>query len=148
MTEITAKNSRLKRKHPGPRYLIDPRAFIFALIGAPLIIGFLFFWLLIPLVAVVMGGPFYLLTATPVMLWWLGRYQPHFGAAALLGFVSNLAVVGVIYLLHLTHPSLRYDNVAEMYFTFGSIFAPIWAGAFALLYQSWRRDAFSQPIAA
>ncbi|MEO0774392.1 MAG: hypothetical protein AAFZ04_14580 [Pseudomonadota bacterium] len=144
MTEITAK----KRRNPAPRYLIDPRAFILALVSAPLIIGLLFFWLLVPAVAVVMGGPFYLLTATPVMLWWLGRHQPNFLTAAILGFLSNLAVVGVIYLLHLTEVDRGYHDVARIYFIFGSVMAPIWAGTFALLYQSWRRDAFAQPIAA
>ncbi len=144
MTEITAKNKR----RPGPRYLIDPRAFIFALIGAPVIIGVLFCWLLVPLIAIVMGGPFYLLTATPVMLWWLGRHQPSFVAAAVLGFLSNLVVVGAVYLLHLAELGPRYDDTARIYLIFGSVFAPVWAGAFALLYQSWRRDAFARPIAA
>ncbi|MEO0372555.1 MAG: hypothetical protein AAF231_13940 [Pseudomonadota bacterium] len=148
MTEITANIRKSKRRPPGPRYLIDPRAFILALVSAPLIIGFLFFWLLVPAVAVVMGGPFYLLTATPVMLWWLGRHQPNVLTAAILGFLSNLVVVGVIYLLHLAEVGRGYHDVANIYLVFGSIMAPIWAGFFALLYQSWRRDAFAQPIAA
>ena len=148
MTEKTAIKKILGVGKPGPRYLIDPRAFIVALIGSPILVTVLLFWLFVPIFALALGGPVYILLATPVMLWWLGRHRPGFWAPAVLGLLSNLAVVGGMYLAILTGFAEELNSFAGFYLIFGSIFAPIWAGVFGILYQAMPRPAFARQIKA
>lgn len=135
------------RKPAFERHLVDPVAFFVALVSAPLVVAGATFWVVgIPVIAVVMGGPLYLVTATPLMLWWLGRNAPETGEIAMLGFAANLVACGAIYLFELVTAPRTPGSLAMMYLIFGSIFAPVWAGVFAHLYKRMRRPFFKQTI--
>ena len=61
------------------RYLIDPTAFFAALILAPLLVALLGFWIvLIPVVAVILGGLPYLLVGGPLLANALRKNKPTF----------------------------------------------------------------------
>lgn len=142
MTEIIEKREARAKRH-----LVDPVAFFVALVAAPIVVAGATFWvLLIPVIAVVMGGPIYLATATPLMLWWLGRRAPNTGEIAMLGFAANLVICGGIYLFELVENPRGPGSIAMMYLIFGSIFAPVWAGVFASLYARIRRPFFAQTV--
>lgn len=142
MTEMIEAREPLIQRH-----LIDPVMFFAALILAPLFVTALTFWiLLIPVMALFMGLPVYLLTATPVLLWWLTRHEPNVIETAALGFTTNLCVCGVIYgyaLIEMPHDPM---TMPMLYLIFGSIFAPVWAGMFAWLYGKMRRPFFAQTV--
>ena len=135
------------RKKLATRHMIDPLAFFGALILAPVLVTLLTFWvLLIPVFALVMGGPVYLITAVPVLLWWLGRREPDAGEIMLLAMAVNLAASALIYLYFLARVPNDPVGAAVMYLAFGSIFAPAWAGMFAWLYRRMRRPFFTRTV--
>ncbi len=137
MTEITAKlEPRLWRP-------IDPVAFFAALIAAPLLVTLATFWLLIPIAALVMGGPLYLVVGTPVLLWYLGRHPPDPGAVALVAVAANLAALAIAaLLLHATGNRVELEALAWLYGCFGSLFAALWGAVFAGLYQRFQTRIF------
>ena len=141
MTEKTG----ILAKHE--HHLIDPVGFFVALIGAPVLVTLASFWLLmIPVAALFMGGPIFLVTATPVLLWWLGRHEPDAAPIAGLGFVANLGVTALIYLAGLRAGQSDASNLAMIYLIFGSVFAPVWSAVFAWLYRWLRRPFYTQII--
>ena len=154
MTEITdIKKSPLwparQPRTPRPvRYAIDPTAFVIALIGAPLVVTALTFWMaFVPVIALVLGGPVYLAFAIPVLLWDLPRRRPTFGRLALLGLGAVAAFTFVLFVANLVFPEGRFDTLVRVYGIMGAIFAPLWAGTFAPLYRNFRQARFAAPLA-
>lgn len=141
MTEITA-NTKLRET-----YVIDPVAFFFALVGAPLAVAAGGFWaLLIPVFAVVYGGPFYLAIGVPVLLWYLGRYPPEplrIAGVALVSFAYP-AAVALAYVYFVSGP--REARQLLVFAGFGAVFAPIWGAVFGIFYRNFRREIYTRPI--
>ncbi len=109
----------------------DPIAFCLALIGAPIIFTLLTFYLLIPIVALFFGLPFYLAIGTPVLLWMVGRYHPSFLTYAFAGLMVN---IGLFFIVRLAEATAVISSHTSELFVFGLIFGPLWAGLFAVLY--------------
>jgi hypothetical protein len=129
-----------------PHYIIDPVAFFGALIAAPLLFTALSFWaLFIPVFALFLGGPLYLVIGTPVLLWHLRHNDgdPH--------DLSFLAFAIMVAALVLSAPLAALSDEDELlslsfgYFGFGMIFAPAWAYVFGRIYQHFRRDFYAKP---
>lgn len=141
MSEITVNTAKYER------HMIDPVMFFIAMVLAPLVVTALSFWLLlVPVVALVMGGPVYLLVGTPLLLWWLSRNAPKPGEIAWLGFCSNLLICAGMYLFAMVSGQYNPEAMAMLYLVFGSVFAPIWAWAFGKIYLSLRRPFFAQTV--
>jgi hypothetical protein len=127
-------------------YIIDPVAFFIALIAAPLLFTAGTFWILfIPVFALGMGGPLYLLIGTPVLLWYLRRHDGNPNDIAILALMA----IGVVTLLTVVVASIT-GNVqifqgAIFYFGFGMIFGPAWAYLFGRIYHYLRREFFAKP---
>ena len=141
MTEITA-NIKLHEI-----YVVDPVAFFFALVGAPLAVAAGGIWALgIPVVAVVFGGPFYLAIGVPVLLWYLGRRPPEPLRIAGLALVSYCVPAGLfmLYLLATGGQSAAQEFV--IFAGFGLIFAPLWGSVFGIFYRNFRREFYAPPI--
>lgn len=129
-----------------PRYLIDPVAFFGALIGAPILFTLLSFWaLFIPVFALVLGGPAYLVIGTPILLWYLRRND---GEPSDLGFLA-FCIMAVCLALLLLFAAVTGDEqmlvTGCFFFGFGMIFAPAWAYLFGTLYRRFRRDFYAKP---
>ncbi|MEM8578201.1 MAG: hypothetical protein AAGF60_10145 [Pseudomonadota bacterium] len=91
MTEKTAHNIWMPAPRPA-RYLVDPVAFFIALIGAPLLVTLASFWLfLIPVFALVLGGPIYLILGTPLLLFHLRRDEGKSDSIVALAMMTVLA---------------------------------------------------------
>ena len=118
------------------RTLLDPVAFFLALIGAPLVVAALGFWaLLIPVFAVIYGGPYYLIIGAPLLLWFVPRNGVQPRQIAILAFVANgVATLAAILALGLTEWQHIPLGVVLWFGTFGSIFALLWGRMFAHLY--------------
>ena len=120
---------------------VDARAFIGALVLAPIMVGVLGFWVLtIPLFAIVYGAPFYLCAATPVYLWALSYLKPTVVNFALIGLALNLAGC----LVFLVFGDDLFGGNGPMglgvtYFGLGAVFAPLWSAAFIKLYNRFKR---------
>ncbi|MGB7318630.1 MAG: hypothetical protein WBC85_11755 [Planktotalea sp.] len=131
---------RLPNPIPSQRdkpYLIDPIAFAGALVGAPLLVAVLGFWaFLVPVGALIFGGPLYLLLGTPALLILLPRRKPRALEIAGLAFVVNLFATALIGLVGLLSSSFDLQDFLVLYGGLGSIMAPIWGTAFAMLYVS------------
>ncbi|MEL6520128.1 MAG: hypothetical protein AAFQ66_04145 [Pseudomonadota bacterium] len=124
--------------------IVDPAAFALALIGAPLLVTVLTCWALIPIFALVLGGPIYLLVGTP-LLWRALRSGKTSGwALAELAFFANMAVAPIVAVLSLFDEPDAALIVGMVYFIFGSIFAPLWAAAFAWLYAGPKPSIYTQ----
>jgi len=127
------------------RYLIDPVAFCLALVGGPLMFTGLTFWTLIPVFAVVIGGPVYLAFGTPVLLWHLRRNDGDPTDLALLAF-KVMALLFVIFAA--TAVITGNNNMLDgglVLAAFGLIFAPAWAYFFGNIYRRLRSDFFARP---
>jgi hypothetical protein len=124
-----------------------PKAFVLALICAPILVGILGAWmLLIPTVAVLLGGPYYLLFGTPVLLWMVTRYPPDARIYACSGFLVQSALT-VIFAVPATLTTPQHELQLQLIAAlFGLVFAPIWAGVFAKLYRRWHRPARLFPV--
>ncbi len=117
--------------HPYPLHIWP---FVGALISAPLLIGILFFWVyLIPVFAIVIGGPVYLIVGAPILLWFLPRYGHHPILIAVLAFAANAALLGACYLGAVIWPESELQDFVP-FLMFGLIFAPLWGAAFGVLY--------------
>jgi len=119
------------------RYSVNPTAFFFALIGAPLVVTALTFWTIVGLFALPFGIIPYLAIGTPILLWAVGRVKPGFWPYAGLGLLGNVILAGIIAVFALAENNggAVIDMVAFLA-GFGMIFAPLYAGAFGWLYAS------------
>ncbi|MCX7566900.1 hypothetical protein OS189_11170 [Sulfitobacter sp. F26169L] len=109
-------------------YIVDPVAFFAALIGGPILFTLLSFWaLLIPVAALILGAPFYLLVGTPVLLWYL---RHHDGDPHDLGFLA-FKVMGIVLVFGTLLAAATGDQnllgIGLSYTGFGMIFALAWA---------------------
>ncbi|UOA28163.1 hypothetical protein [Pseudosulfitobacter sp. DSM 107133] len=142
MAEITANNDRIfwHARRTGPRYLIDPVAFFVALFGGPLLVALLGFWALIPVFALVFGGPVYLLLATPALLIHLRFRDGETGGIITLAFAVVIGGAAAGYVYGLLVPDSEVAIIALFYGGFGLILGPLWAGAFGWIYNRLRSD--------
>ena len=141
MTEITA-NRKLLSLH-----VIDPVAFILALAGGPLLVALFGFWLfLLPVAALFLGGPLYLVVGTPVPLWHLGRHPPETDRISLLSLVTSVVLTISAASLFKISGQQQFFEIAVFYCVFGAIFAPVWGAVTGWLYIRLRRDFFTQTL--
>ena len=118
--------------------VLDPIAFVSALIGAPLLVTLFTFYLYIPVVALVFGTPVYLVVGTPILLWMVTRVPPQGEIYALAGFATNAALLLIGFVgLQLGWVSLELAAIPVA----GMVFAPAWAGCFPTIYRKCYRAA-------
>ena len=140
MTEITKTN--------GVK-LFDPVAFFGALVLAPGLVGLLGLPLVVPPFATILGAPLWLGLGTPALLWMVGRYPPRFATYALFAVAGHIILCGGALLIALWRPDLIPRPESELimvYLIFGAIFAPLWGGLFAKLYNKFNRMADLGPV--
>lgn len=129
-----------------PHYIIDPVAFFVALIGGPILFTAMSFWaLFIPVAALMLGGPIYLVIGTPLLLWYL---RHHDGDPCDLGWLAFKVMIFAMVLTTVIAAVTQDDAVFGFglwYTGFGMIFAPAWAYFFGAIYQRLRRDFFAKP---
>jgi hypothetical protein len=129
-----------------PFETLDPVAFAAALVAAPLLVALICFWaLLIPVFAVLFGGPVYLAFGTPVLLWMVTRVRPYFVSYACVGVLVQSGLTLLLALSDALHPHQGTGDLLPAAL-FGMIFAPLWAGTFAALYRRWYRPARLFPV--
>jgi len=138
---------RIPRLLPKPvpkPYLIDPLAFVVALVGAPLAVGLLGGpLLLIPVFAVVFGGLPYLILGTPTLLWAFTRWGPDVSMSVALGFAGVALPLLAMFLVSFfsAEPNPDLDGAIGMGL-FGLFFGPIWAGTCASFYHRLERKPY------
>lgn len=119
-----------------PAHIIDWRAFFAALVLAPFLFTLVTSPLIIPVFAVIMGGPVYLVVGTPTLMWLLSRGIRSPGGIALAAFVANTLAsaiaLGVVGLAFGLADDLTVQARAQM--LYGAVFAPLWGLVFAWLY--------------
>lgn len=130
MTEI----SEIK-VHP-----FDPAAFVAALVLAPVTVTLITCLTIIPIFALVLGGPVYLIVGTPVLLWMVGRYPPVFSTFAVAGILGMFALFALAGAYHAVLPDQGASELLAIYL-WGMVFAPLWAGTFAPIYRRLNRMA-------
>ncbi len=91
---------RLVPRQSNAPFSVPPVAFICALIGAPLVVAFFgFFILLVQVFALYFGGPFYLIFAGPTFYWYLKRRVPNMLEITLLALALNTCVFVLLLVL-------------------------------------------------
>ncbi len=144
MTEMTGNFTSVRTA--GPRHIIDPVAFILALIGGPVLVTAISFWLVVPVFALIIGGPLYLAVGTPVLLWRLQR-EVHdiFELAVLAMKAVGILTLGATVYLCLTSQEGQIPSLLIMAL-FALVFAALWTATFGWLYHRLCRDFFTHPI--
>lgn len=125
--------------------LLDPIAFVLALICAPVlvaVVGFAIFF--IPVFALVFGGPVYLIVGTPILLWMVTRFPPDAKVFACAGFLANCALIVGLGTWHALAGVEDPNELIGMALC-GLIFAPLWGAVFARLYRHWYRPLHLDP---
>ena len=98
---------RLVPQQSNAPFSVPPVAFICALIGAPLVVAFFgFFILLVPVFALYFGGPFYLIFAGPTFYWYLKRRVPNMLEITLLALALNTCVFVLLLVLASLKPNI------------------------------------------
>lgn len=116
-------------------YSIDPTAFVCALVGAPLVVAFFGFWLLlIPVFALYFGAIPYLVFGTPALLWFLKRRRPNPYEVAILALLCNTVGLLILFALASLIKQIDTRDALTLYGGFGSLVAPVWGATFASLY--------------
>jgi hypothetical protein len=147
--DFVAKRVFLIKTSRKPGYLIDPVAFFIALVAGPLVVTAVSFWiLLIPVFALVFGGPIYLVMGTPLLLIHLRRNQASVRDLMTLGFLAALALFPILGVATQIVGEQILFNGGFFLLAFGLLFGPLWAGAFGAIYLKLRRDfyAVARPI--
>ncbi len=117
------------------RHRIDFGAFFYALIIAPISVAVLGFWiLLIPVMALIIGGLPYLVIGGPIMAIFLQYQKPTIAGFALLGAAGNIAAYAVARMALSAGYITTYASQIDFVFKWGMIFSPIWTGVFAYIY--------------
>jgi len=129
---------------PNDRYAIDPIAFFLALIGAPLIVALVGFWiLLIPVFAIGFGAIPYLTIGAPMLIWGLHRFGPNTTILGSLGALVVVIFLGVLSELRVNntdlHPQIKILPDLALFCT---VFAALWSGVFSILYRWFESDTF------
>ncbi|MFK7754780.1 MAG: hypothetical protein AB8B51_19815 [Sedimentitalea sp.] len=130
------------------RYLIDPVAFAVAIIAGPVLVTLFTFWLVfVPVFALVMGGPIYLIIGVPVLMWDLSRNPASAERISLMALlaIAILCVGTWAYGALINDDSLM--SISIFYGIFGGIFAPIWGYVTGKVYLRMRRDLYVNPMA-
>lgn len=114
---------------------IDWIAFGVALIFGPVIFAALTFWAYyIPVIALLLGGPVYLLFGTPLLIWYLHRFTPKVWQISLLALASLGLLVPFAVIFSLVTGMRNPFDMMRFYLFFGVFFAPLWGYCFAHLY--------------
>lgn len=136
-----------------PKHIIDPVAFWVALIGAPILVTLpalsayfssvpiSFFY--IPIFALVLGGPVYLVIGTPLLLWSLRQHEITPGSIAVLAVIAQIAVVIVSTVVVVLFSQIELSTLIPLFGGFGMIFAPLWGATFGWLYLKLRRNIYA-----
>ncbi len=144
MTEMTGNFASTRTA--GPLHIIDPVAFFLALFGGPILVTALSFWLVVPVFALIIGGPLYLAVGTPVLLWRLQRaVHDIFELAVLAMKVVGILTLGATVYLCLTSQEGQIPSLLTMAL-FALVFAALWTATFGWLYHRLCRDFFTHPI--
>lgn len=129
------------------RYLVDPVAFVLAMFGGPVLVTVLSFWLVgIPVAALILGGPLFLIIGTPVLLWHLVRHTPEVSMISLLALISVGTLFVVTAILAALFADYELVSVAVWYGLFGGIFAPLWGAMTGWIYIRLRREVYFHPV--
>lgn len=129
-------------------HLIDPTAFVVALIGAPLLATAASFFLIIPVFALLVGALPYLFLGTPVLLWHLGRNAPDSGKTALLALKTVCVAVLPFWLIVaiFSGPAAPDIEMFAILSLLSLLFAAIWGSVFGLIYLALQRDFYKQTL--
>lgn len=133
--------------HPAPPPL-EPVAFVLALILAPILFTLCSFWLMfIPVVALVFGGPAYLVVGTPVLLavalW--APLRPEICAKAAFGSIAVLTLVAFAASLVLQTQADEAGAIL-MFAAFAALFATVWGATFGTLYVWFTQPQTETPV--
>lgn len=107
-------------------------AFCCALICAPLVVAFFGAWAVIPIAAVAIGTPTYLLFGAPVFYVTVRRVGDNPAMLMAAGLIAHLVSYPAV-LLYFGPDGRGLDSV-ELIFRMGLFFAPLWGLVFGLLY--------------
>jgi len=101
------------------RRIIDPIAFAFALLGAPILVAIAGFWLLlIPIAALGFGYIPYLVVGGPFFFWLLKRQEPTNRVLAGYSLLAMAIVLAATLGLHLLLPGNDWDAIAILFALF------------------------------
>ncbi|MGC1494782.1 MAG: hypothetical protein WA790_03165 [Sulfitobacter sp.] len=135
---MTEKSETAKRDIPW-------KPFFAALIIAPLLfagvtypftaipqIGFV---AAIPYMALIFGGPVYLVFGTPILIWFLRRNPPKLLPIVLLSVISLAGLVPIAVIAWAVTGDSSALAVLLGFLTYGAVFAAIWSATFTILYR-------------
>ena len=99
---------------------------------------------MIPVMAVLFGGPLYLLIGIPVLLVDMRRNTVTSGRWAMLAFTSFILLCQPMYFF--TALTDTNQSIPGFFLIFGSVFAPIWGAVSGYIYGRFERDFYKQTI--
>ncbi|MEO0829008.1 MAG: hypothetical protein AAFY03_00935 [Pseudomonadota bacterium] len=119
------------------RTRVQPILFVASFIAAPLITAAVGYFLVLPIFALFLGGPLWLLIGAPALIWAIRSGMTRRRDFAVLAFAGNLATPLLVapFMLWTGEPGDSAFYMAMLIFAFGCAFAPLWAAVFVELYQ-------------
>ncbi len=108
--------------------------FLVAFIAAPLLVTLLTFWLIVPLCALILGGPLYLIAGLPLAAWFLRRRTPGWVEIILLALACQLLQVPIFCVAAWYFDDWNTLDALPAFLFFGAIFAVLWTATFLVIY--------------
>lgn len=143
MTEITVLKSILNPKPRPTLFSLDPVALPLALIGGPILVTLMSFFLLIPVGALIIGGPLYMLLGWPVCLIWFRRHKVSAGAMCALAFFVMMATALLIGAFAAITGQTEHIDDAGTIAILSLLFAVIWGAMSGSLYTCFCRPQYA-----
>lgn len=107
-----------------------------AFVAAPLVVTVLTFWFFpISYLALIFGGPYYLIIGAPLTFWYAGRYGVRLLPVLLLALIATLGTWPIAAALAWSSDNWEAMEAFPAFLTFAAGFAGAWSATFVGLYR-------------
>ena len=108
--------------------------FLIAFLIAPLLFTLLTFWLIVPLYALMLGGPLYLIAGLPLAAWFLRNRTSGCIEIILLALACQLLQVPIFFVTAWYSNDWNMLDALPAFLLFGALFAVLWTLTFLVIY--------------
>ena len=129
------------------RYRVDPWPFVAAVIGGPLLVTLVSFWIFfVPVFALILGGPIYLVFGLPLGQLYLRRHAGKPAEILALATCVSAAVALPFCIIVMLASGPDGIFLALIIMGFCLLFAALWSVTTAMIYDRLRSETSRHPI--
>ena len=117
------------------RYAVPAIAFVASLIAAPLLVTALTFWAIVPIYALIIGGPLFVVIGGPVLWVYLRHFEPRYLPIMLIAVAVQMPTAAILGLFAVIVGENNLAQSFPMLVPIACLFAALWSATFTALYR-------------